>query len=427
MLQDEPLEYIKEQYDEKNMVLSQFGEQVSAWSFYEDIFGDTEQVVPVVIINDDESKKIQPMSIEDAIAFGQCRNDTLLGGCTYFNNWISKKSAKDIHTFIIDYDNAYSGVLLKALQEDWKSANGEPFAKPTYIVNSGTGLHLYFVLNEPVPNYHSMTENIDKVYRALAIQQSRRVYAHKQVQWFGQDFRIAGGQNKYDWENTVFRVGEKWDIDDLAKNVGESVHFIRYGEKRTSKPIQKRTHHKGKRQGWRTNRAFYEYSLKTCKDKTKEGNRYTSLCALSIIAWKCNVPKEELERDLLELLPIYNKGATRQIKEKEVYSALKMWNDKAMLTQKESLEHWQGWDYNPKIKRRVKPLKQEAHLRLARNQLAMMKEMGLASQGRPSAEQTVRVYREEHPTAKKSEVIKATGLSKPTVYKYWESGGKTNE
>ena len=45
---------------------------------------------------------------------------------------------------------------------------------------------------------------------------------------------MAGGLNKYGWVNTVFKVGEKWDIDELGKQVGlKDVHFIRYGEKRT--------------------------------------------------------------------------------------------------------------------------------------------------------------------------------------------------
>ena len=148
MLRDEPIEVIREQYDEKNTILREYGEQVSAWDLYETIFDDLEQEIPVVIIDEDENeKRIRTMTISDAVEFGSVRNDTLIGGCTYFNNWISKKSAKSLYTFIIDYDNAYSGVLLNALQRDWEGANGEPFPKPTYIVNSGTGLHLYFVLD----------------------------------------------------------------------------------------------------------------------------------------------------------------------------------------------------------------------------------------------------------------------------------------
>lgn len=422
MLQDETLEYIQEQFEEKNMVLEQFGEKVSAYTLYEDIFGDTEQTIPVVFIDEDADeqnmKHIVPMSIDEAMEQCEGRNDMLMGGCTYFNNWISKKSAKDIYAFIIDMDNVYSGTLLNALQNDWKTANDEPLPMPTYIVNSGTGLHLYFVLNEPIPNYHVTTENLDKLYRALAIQQTtKRVYLHKQVQWFGQDFRMAGGLNKYGWTNSVYRVGKKWDIDELGKQVGlKDIHFIRYGEKRTQNSINKKKKRKQKRTGWKTNRAFYDYTLRNCRSKTKEGNRYTSMCALSVIAWKCDVAQEELENDLKSLLPDYNKDAIRQIKEKEIYSAMKMYNPKAMLTQRKSLENWQGWEYKP-IKRNGR--KRKDHLVVMNKMKEVKKILGESiNEGRPPKEQLVIEYLMNHPNDNISSVANALGVSRTTVYKY---------
>lgn len=424
MLQDEKLEYIQEQFDEKNMVLSGFGEQVNPWTFYEDVFGDMSLSLPVVILDEEEGKKIQPMELDDAIDFSMSRNDVLLGGVAYFNNWISKKSAKEIYTFIIDMDNVYSGTLQNALQNDWKSANGEPFARPTYIVNSGTGLHLYFVLEEPIPCYKRSLEDIDKVYRQLAIQQSRRVYVNRQVQWFGQDFRMAGGQNKYGWENAVYRIGDKWDIDKLAEAVGVDAHFVRYGEPKQNVQTEKKKRQRRAITGWKSNKAFYYHALEGCREKTHEGHRYTSLCALTVIAWKCGIPYEELEQDLLNLLPGYNKGAQRQIKEKEVYSALKMYNDRAMPTRRESLEHWQGWEYKP-IKRNGR--KQDVHLMGARaiqeindkvNGTNWRKGNG-RKKGTVTKEDIVKMYRAEHPEAKPKDCIEATGLSKNTVYKWW--------
>jgi hypothetical protein len=421
LLQDEELAYIEEQFDEKNMVLSEYGELVSPYTMYEDIFGDTEQTVPIVFIDDDETKHIVPMSIDEAIERCNGRNDVLLGGCTYFNNWISKKSARDIYTFIIDMDNVYSGTLQNALQNDWRTANNEPLPKPTYIVNSGTGLHLYYVLNEPIPNYYSSTENLDKLYRALAIQQTtKRVYLHKQVQWFGQDFRMAGGLNKYGWTNSAYRVGEKWDIDELGKQVGlKDVHFIHYGEPRTKKATSdKKPYKKPKSQGWKCSRAFYDYSLKTCRDKTKEGNRYTSMCALSVIAWKCDVTRIELENDLISLLPDYNKGAKRQIKQKEIYSAMKMYNEKAMLTQRQSLENWQGWEFKP-IKRNGR--KQAVHLQRARAVQDIDYPNGdwRNKDGRPPKGDIIAEWQRQNPNGTISECAKATGTSRTTVYKYW--------
>ncbi|MFQ5082134.1 replication protein, partial [Clostridioides difficile] len=37
-----------------------------------------------------------------------------------------------------------------------------------------------------------------------------------------------------------------------------------------------------------------------------------------------------------------------------------------------------------------------------------------------TAEQTVREWQESHPAGKKADCIRETGLSKPTVYKWWK-------
>mgnify|MGYP000231846233 CR=1 FL=1 len=81
MLQDEAIEYIEEQYNEKNMVLSEFGREVSSYTLYEDIFGDTEQTIPVVFIDEGEeqtTKHIVPMSIDEAMEQCEDRNDMLM-------------------------------------------------------------------------------------------------------------------------------------------------------------------------------------------------------------------------------------------------------------------------------------------------------------------------------------------------------------
>ena len=57
-LKDEPIEYRKEQYEEKNSVLEGFGERVSALALYEDIFGETDLLMPVVIIDENEQKHL---------------------------------------------------------------------------------------------------------------------------------------------------------------------------------------------------------------------------------------------------------------------------------------------------------------------------------------------------------------------------------
>lgn len=440
MLKDEKLEVIEKEFQQKNMILDNFGEWTDALSLYEDMFGDTSVVMPVVFIDGDETKHMVKMSIDEALEQAESRNDVLLGGSTYFKEFVSKQTAKDVHAFIIDMDNVWSGVLLRALQDDWNTEK-ETLPKPTYIVNSGTGLHLYFLLDEPIPHYQCNAEGIDSLYRALAVQQTtKRIYLQKQVQWFGQDFRMAGSLNKYGWRNEVFKVGEKWDIDELGKAVGlKDVHFVRYGEKRT-KPVseRQRTKNRPKRKGWRCNRGFYDYTLERCRNETKEGTRYMSMCALTVIAWKCNVPIAEVERDLLGLLPNYNDGAVRQIKEQEVQHALLMYNERAMLTQRERLQDWIGWKYQPKTNRHYgrqvfkRKKSEEARERGLSNTNLEVRGWTVRDamypngewrnkDGRPIAQQIVQSWREAHPAGRKADCIRETGISKPTVLKWWDT------
>ena len=54
-------------------------------------------------------------------------------------------------------------------------------------------------------------------------------------------------------------------------------------------------------------------------------------------------------------------------------------------------------------------------------QFGNMKVIGeVVNDGRPTAEQTVREWQESHPAGKKADCIRETGLSKPTVYKWWK-------
>lgn len=419
-LADEPLEYRLEQYGDKNSILEEFGEPVSAWTMYEDIFGDMEQLMPIVIIDEDEQKHLVKMSIEEAVETARGRNDVLMGGCTYFKEFVSKQTAKDIYAFIIDMDNVYSGILLRAFQRDWATANGQPLPMPTYIVNSGIGLHLYFVLDEPLPHFKRNAEDIDRLYRELAEQQTtKRNYLRRQVQWFGQDFRMAGGCGKDMWLNTAFRVGKKWGADELAAACGLNIHFSKCGE--VWKPSGKAKKGKAyrKRQGWYTNRAFYDSALRQCREKSVEGWRYTSMCALSVIAWKCNVPYEEVERDLYSLLPDFNRDARQKVKEREVVSALKMYGEKAMLTQRQRLEDWQGWKYSP-IKRNGR--KQAQHLEIARGVRELKGKIGevVSGGGRPLAQDRVYEWRQQHPEGRKVDCHRDTGLDPKTIRKWWD-------
>ena len=45
--------------------------------------------------------------------------------------------------------------------------------------------------------------------------------------------------------------------------------------------------------------------------------------------------------------------------------------------------------------------------------------------GRPTVEHIVQAYLYQHPDARKVDIIRDTGLSKPTVYKYYDAARQT--
>jgi hypothetical protein len=144
------------------------------------------------------------------------------------------------------------------------------------------------------------------------------------------------------------------------------------------------------------------------------------MCALSVIAWKCKIDEVELEKDLNNLLTDFNRGDVAPVKVREIKSAMKMYNGRAMRTPRKRLEDWLGWEYKP-IKRNGR--KQAEHLERARLVQTLDYPNGTwrNKEGRPSKEQTVREWQLAHPNGNKAACIADTGLSKPTVYKYWKS------
>lgn len=421
-LKDEPIEYRHEQYEEKNRILAANGEQVSARTMYEDIFPSLDIVMPIVRINEEEEKHIEKMTIDKALEQAKGKNDMLLGGSTYFNEFVSKDTAKDIYAFVIDMDNVYAGILLLIFKNDWRRVHGEFAPRPTYVVNSGTGLHLYFVLERPLPHLRRQWRAIDRLYRNLAkLETTGYNFLHKSVQWFGQDFRIAGGLGKDGWENTVYRIGEKWDADALAAAVGVDFKF-EYDAATAPKPQKQGRKGKKafqKRKGYYLNPRVYETSVERCRNETHEGNRYMSMCALTVLAWKCKVPEEQLRHDLLSLLPDYNKaGVTRLVKPKEIESAIKMYNELAIDTPKERTEDWLGWKF---VGARRNGRKQAEHLRRARITQTADYPNGewRNKEGRPTKAQLVVEWRAAHPEGKKEDCHRDTGMSRDTIRKWW--------
>ena len=94
----------------------------------------------------------------------------------------------EIPALCIDVDDVFAQDLGRWLDQGWnfKSRGGdfEAFPDPNIIVNSGNGLHLYYLLDKPV-SYHHNIENLEKLYATMQ-------YKYKTVKQNKADYIKAG-------------------------------------------------------------------------------------------------------------------------------------------------------------------------------------------------------------------------------------------
>ena len=146
------------------------------------------------------------------------------------------------------------------------------------------------------------------------------------------------------------------------------------------------------------------------------------MMCLAIYAKKSGVSYEELEKDAFELVPRFDLLTTDEknhFTDYDCIKALEMYNDSYFTF---PIEEIVKLTLIPIEKNKRNGLKQKQHLYLARRRKEDMKIIQIpmkAPEGRPTAEKTVKQWQQEHPDGKKADCIRETGLSKPTVYKWW--------
>lgn len=146
---------------------------------------------------------------------------------------------------------------------------------------------------------------------------------------------------------------------------------------------------------------------------------------LATYAKKCGVSREELEADAYGLIPLMNtKGDT--FTEDDVLHALEAYTDSYITYPIDTIVNRTGI---PIEKNKRNGRKQRLHLERARavQEIDYPDGEWRNKEGRPTQEQIVREWKELHPDGRKADCIRETGLSKPTVYKWWKKGVEGHE
>lgn len=387
---------------------------------------------------------------------------------TYVGRRRFKSNARYLYALAFDLDEVGVSELSEVIHQ--QTIGMTPQAN--IIVNSGDGIHLYYILAKPMPLYPKVYETLTAIKKALTRliwnKASSRTGEDNQVQIqpIIQPFRVPGSRTKHGdvvtaWHNadaplhtieSLNRFASKPTLKYLNSGVSQeeakALDKGSYSTNRLTKArakelypdwYQKRIIEGAPRKTWRVHRGLYEWWLNMLwtNEKVAVGHRYHCIMFLAVYAKKCNVPFEELKRDALKLVPrmeALTGNTGRHFSVQDALDALKAYKDSSETYPRQLIEDRTGLRIDPN-KRNYQ--KQTDHLEVARAiRDVKTKQRGMKSwdenNGRPKgsivlAEDSpqyakVQEWRRNNPQSKnKSLCARETGLSRPTVRKWWQS------
>lgn len=366
---------------------------------------------------------------------------------SYIGRNRTAKNSRFLYAFAIDLD----GVEKQHIENIFYQYKSGAMPKPNIIVSSGNGLHLYYILEKPIALFDNIKillkrfkyGLIDLVWNSYTSSVKKRQY-----QGIFQGFRIPETKTKFGevvrafyLENSELYTVEKLNhwVTGRRKLVDTEIDIINKAlyvpKKLTLKEAKEkypdwyeRRIVKGdkSRKKWHIKRDLYDWWKRTITDNEKvvEGHRYFCIMSLAMYGLKCDIPYEEVKADaysFLEEMESKTGNQDNHFTEEDIEDALKAYKESYMTFPRKDIEIVTGILIPPNKRNYQKQKDHLEEIRMIRD--LRMKRQGKKwtdNNGRKSKKDEVISYLLFNQNATKYKCIKETGLSKPTVYKYWE-------
>ena len=410
---------------------------------------------------EDGSPKIKRYTVTDDLEVIDrlCQTDDfcLMSPLSYAGKKRTADRARYLYAFAVDLDRVRvkdgDPVGLRTLWNNHIEAV-DRIPKPTFIVSSGTGLHLYYVLTEPIALYKDSARKLQDLKRDLTsliwhdgIVDIESVHDIQQEGIY-QGFRIPGTITKKGDRAKAFQTGERITIGDLLRYTEsfregreriEEKHFVKKKKGLTLEKAkelypdwyERRIENNEPKGVWHVSRNVYEWWKDQIRKGAVVGHRYYCMMMLAVYAQKCSmydpkhnpkpVTREELEKDAFELLDhmeSLTNSDDNHFTTGDVLDALEAFNEKWVTYPRNSVEYKSGIRINVN-KRNGR--KQADHLKRARAVQVVDYPSGewREGNGRKPKKDIIEEWLLRNPEGSKADCIRETGLSKPTVYKWW--------
>lgn len=457
------MERMRALYQEKNEHLERFLEPVTPFEFYREIFpvGSFERkghfedakgngiavTVPKaagIAMEITGNGKAKRYTITDELSELSEVFDTdftIMSPLSYFGRQRCGKNARYLYALVFDLD----GVGMPQLRDTLHQMNKDILPQATFVVNSGTGLHLYYVLGEPIPMYPHNQKCLKELKYSLTRQIWNRYTStikEPQMQGILQGFRVVGSGSKLgrEYPVTAYRLGGRVTLEKLLEFIPDSngerqqlIGLMRKGRLSLSEAKEKypdwyerRIIKKERRGRWTVKRDLYDWWLHRIKDEIRVGHRFYGIMTLAIYAKKCGIDEAELREDAFSLLQPYDDMSVEEINrftKDDVVCALEMFNEDYVTFPRDDIAKISGLTM-PVNKRNWR--KQSEHIRLMnliRDEINGNKNWRNKN-GRPigsgTAQGRVQEWRQLHPGGRKADCHRDTGLDPKTIRKWWD-------
>lgn len=459
---------VPEDYSQVIDELSRDYEEVPGDQFYREIFPDNENTGDdytdyshpnAVYLYQGEGEKIHRRIMlkdtweKDYHDFVEKNPLALCSGLTFRGKTNRLPAAQRMNAMIFDIDN----VGPRELFFIFNRANGQPgtllgwsMCMPTYIVTSGSGLHLYYIFTEPVDLY----PNIKLQMKTLKYDLTNKLWSYRetsrekdiQYQGIAQGFRMVGSINsKYGTVVRAFRTGPKIPFEffnefaaekakvDLKKPFRPSQIPLTEAKHKYPEWYQRRIIEGKEADHWHIKKDLYHWWMRKVNDRSvvRKGHRYFYLMVLAVYAAKCDVSREELKKDMVKLFPIIQKieNPGDPFTMRDVQSAMEAYDKAYYCFTIDDIEHIMNIHID-RNRRNGRP--QTIHMKLMSGIRDILHPDGSwrKGNGRPKGTNKAKAvydYRTAHPDENVSQVARALKISRPTVYKWWDYQHKSPE
>ena len=377
----------------------------------------------------------------------------IMSPVSYTGKRRTKTNARYLYAIAIDIDAVDADNLDNLLYQSDPTRPHITFPQPQIIVNSGSGIHVYFLLETPAPMFKDVYPVLNKIKKELTRRIWNKGTTHEdpnkpQFQGNCQGFRVPGTQTKFFTKVTAFqnlnpKVKPYYTIADLTYNgnflTEEEVTLLKKGTYKPGRVTLQQARElypewyerrivQGHQSGrWYIKRDLYDWWKRKILEGASVGHRYFCLMALAVYATKCNISEEEFREDLMSFVePFDGLSYTRKEEDRftvdDALDAAAAFKESYCTFPIEDLRDITGIEILRNQTRKFR--KQPEHLWRARLIRDGLYEDWREGSGRKTKQAQVLSWIIEHPFGTKYACAKELNIKKDTVRKWWVSDPK---